>query len=381
VAVKILVAPCAYKGTIAASEMAIVIAAGIREAALTHDWQCEIKLSPVADGGDDTLACLQLASGGELVYRTVSGPVSEMLQAAYLHAGDTAIVELAQASGIAHLAPGQLAPLTAHTFGTGQLIADAISAGAKNLVITLGGSASTDGGTAILSALGARILNSSGCAISGGGALGGISYIDLTEFKAKTAEVNVLIATDVTNPLLGELGAAAVFAPQKGASSTEVIRLEEGLHHFAGCLEDYLGISPQRSLRRVAGAGAAGGAGFGLATALGAQAQFVSGFHWLAEKMNLLEKIAWCDGLVVAEGCLDSQSMNGKATGELLHLARRSGKAVIALPAICRLSASEQKLFNAIFATASLRFSPDGQATGESVRQAAKLISAVFSRS
>jgi len=382
-AMKILVAPCAYKGTITASALATAISAGIKSQ--DPAGLIQIELAPVADGGDDTLACLKLAAGGDLIYETVLGPTSKPVSAAYLVSGETACIELAQASGIAHLQAHELAPLTAHTYGTGELIAHAIGGGARNIVITLGGSASTDGGTAILAALGAKLLDKHGnSTIFGGGSLIDIEYIDLALLQEKTRGVTFTIATDVVSPLLSTEGAAAVFAPQKGATATEVILLEQGLAHFANLLEAKMqslpSLSPQTSLRYTPGAGAAGGAGFGLATAL--SAGFVSGFHWLAERIDLMVKLHWCDLVVVAEGCLDGQSLSGKAVGELVQLAAQAGKDVIALPAVTTLSAGEQsKLFNAVYCTAGQPFCAGGEASIESVIEAAKLISGVSSRS
>ncbi len=375
---KILIAPCAYKGTIAASTLATAIEVGINGQTPGLN---QIELAPVADGGDDTLACLQLAAGGELVYQTVSGPTSKPLKAAYLLLKDTACIELAQASGIAHLQTDELAPLTAHTYGTGELIAHAIESGARKIVITLGGSASTDGGTAILVALGAKFLNSQGqSTIFGGGSLTDIEYIDLAVLKEKTAAVSFVIATDVVSPLLGASGAAAVFAPQKGATPQQVLLLEQGLAHFADMLDAATAANKRFSLRDAPGAGAAGGAGFGLATAL--SASFVSGFHWLAERINLTEKLNWCDMVVVAEGCLDNQSLSGKAVGELLQLAKAAGKAVVALPAVTTLSQSDQeKLFSAVFCTAKQPFCQGNQADITSVTAAARLINGVSLRS
>lgn len=367
--VKILVAPCAYKGTLQASDLAKAIAQGLKQGVNTKTRELEIELAPVADGGDDTIACLQLALGGNFVYETVSGPISQPVQAAYLRLGKLAVVELAQASGIAHLQRSELAALHANTFGTGQILARAIADGATSVAIMLGGSASTDGGSAALAALGAKFYDKAGNVIltdgtvCGGGALLAIAHIDIAELRRKVAGVEFLIATDVTNPLLGSQGAAAIFAQQKGANSDEVTYLERSLEHFASVLET--ACQSDKAWRSCAGAGAAGGAGFGLALGLGAQ--FTSGFHWLAEKTNLLEKLNWCDLVVVAEGCLDSQSLSGKASGEILKLAKAAGKIVVALPARSQLTNEQEKLFAAVIATPG----KGNIATLESVSQAA----------
>jgi len=367
--VKILVAPCAYKGTIEASHLAQAIAQGIKESQPSDN--IEIALAPVADGGDDTLACLQLSIPGDLVYSSVIGPVGQPVEAAYWRRQSLAVVELAQASGIAYLQNRELSALRAHTFGTGQVIARAIADGANEIVIMLGGSASTDGGSGVLAALGAEFYDFAGVkmtndAICGGGSLYSVARIDLSALRTNIAGIKFLVATDVTNPLLGPLGAAAVFSPQKGASIEEVIYLEKALEHFAALLEAASNQS-NISWRNHPGAGAAGGAGFGLVVGLGAQ--FTSGFHWLAEKTGLAEKLNWCDLVVVAEGCLDSQSLAGKATGEILKLAQAASKRVVAIPACCQLKPEQAQLFAAVLTTAS-----QNQATLDSVRSAAQLI-------
>jgi glycerate kinase len=387
--VRILVSPCAYKGTLQASDLAQAIAQGITQVFERETEQVdslnfrklEIELAPVADGGDDTISCLHLSLGGNFVYNTVSGPISQPINAAYLRLGRMAVVELAQASGIAHLQENQLAALQANTFGTGQIVARAIEAGATVVAITLGGSASTDGGSAVLAALGAKFYDEAGKAIltdgtvCGGSALLSIAHIDLSELRRKIEGIEFLIATDVTNPLLGSQGAAAIFAPQKGANSEEVEYLERSLEHFASVLEATC--QSDKSWRSFAGAGAAGGAGFGLALGLGAR--FTSGFHWFAEQTNLVEKLNWCDLVIVAEGCLDSQSLAGKASGEILKLARAAGKVVVALPACSQLTKEQEKQFAAVIATAS----QDKLATLDSVKQAAQglfKVSGVFSK-
>lgn len=387
---KILVAPCAYKGTLPASDLARAIAQGIKDgleqkylkAEAETGSKVEIELAPVADGGDDTIACLHLACGGDFVYDTVSGPISQPVRAAYLRMGSLAVVELAQGSGIAYLKQSELAPLRAHTFGTGQILARAIADGAREVAIMLGGSASTDGGSGVLAALGAKFYDALGNPVltsdteCGGGALLAVARIDLTDLKRNVAGVKFLIATDVTNALLGAAGAAAIFAPQKGASAEDVAYLEKSLEHFATILE--IASGGDQGCRSCAGAGAAGGAGFGLALALGAQ--FTSGFHWFAQATDLAEKLKWCDLVVVAEGCLDSQSLAGKASGEILKLASSAGKLVVALPACSRLSREQEKLFTAVIPTSAT----DNTATLDSVRQGAQQFietSDVFSRS
>jgi glycerate kinase len=362
---KILLAPASYKGSIAAHCLAEAMARGCEDlvrADMHHLYgQFDIIKAPIADGGDDTLASLHLVMGGKLFVAEVLGPTGQTVRAAYLQLAElpptraTAIIELAQASGIAYLTENQLQPLTAHTYGTGQLIGYAIAGGARQVVVTVGGSASTDGGTGALSALGAKFLDSSGQAVPlGGGSLLQIAEIDLSDLLLATEGVKFIVATDVTSPLVGPEGAAAVFGPQKGASPADVAILDQGLAHYANLVEKYLAekYHVQRDLaeqemaaetisamRLMPGAGAAGGAGFGFAAML--NAPIVSGFHYLSNLLGLEQKIAWCDLIIVAEGRLDRQSLTGKGVGEMIGLALQLGKKVLALPARCQLTAAE----------------------------------------
>ncbi len=330
---RILVCPCSYKGTISALELAQAIAEVLAEKGHSSE------LAPFADGGDDTLACLQQVRGGEFVYKEVSGPTGIKGLSRYLKFPDHAVVELAGASGIALLQEGQFDPLGAQTEGFGQLIRFAIEAGARQIFLTVGGSASTDGGTGALRMLGARFLDGDGFDIAAGGAaLLSLSRIDLAELKTLTRGCSFTVISDVHNPLTGPDGAASVFAPQKGANAAEVALLDRALAHFADCLEAALG----RRGRDLPGAGSAGGAGFGLSMVL--DAPIVSGFDWLSQELHLPEKLERCQAVVVAEGRIDSQSLSGKSVGRLIELARRRGCLVYGLPALVEPGLSAEKL-------------------------------------
>jgi glycerate 2-kinase len=362
--VNILVAPCAYKGSIQASTLAQAIDRGLGLAG-------QVELLPMADGGDDTLCCLKLSIGGDFVYAMVQDALGRRHQAAYLQAGRRAYVELAQASGIAGLE--RLDPLNAQTYGTGELISLAMEQGAEEIVIFLGGSASTDGGAGALAALGGQIRDGQGNDIVGGGNLGSVAKIDLQPVLSRASQIRFIVATDVVNPLLGPNGAAAVFGPQKGADPAQVELLDRALAHFADCLEAAVstGITASCNRRNEPGAGAAGGTGFGLGVGLGAE--IVSGFEYLAEVSRLGDKLAWADAVVVAEGALDEQSLSGKATGEILKLARARGKKVWALPACCKLSEQSRGLFDRIIETAQ-----GSQAQVADVELAAGLLRAAY---
>ncbi len=355
---KILIAPASYKGSIAAHILAEAMERGCRELLLGDMHHLygdfEIVKAPIADGGDDTLVAVHQVLGGKLMSSQVTGPTGLAVTAQYLQLGEEegglAIVELAQASGIAHLQQNQLRPLTAHTYGTGQLISRAIAGGAKKVVIMIGGSASTDGGTGALSAMGAKFLDSEGRAVTlGGGGLLQIVRIDISELLRTSTGVEFVVATDVVSPLSGEAGAAAVFAPQKGANAADVILLDQGLAHLASLVEGQLSerlsqatgrsVGSFSDLARLPGAGAAGGAGFGFAAMLGAE--IVSGFHYLSQLLGLEQKIAWCDLVIVAEGRLDRQSLSGKGVGEVIQMAAQMGKTVLALPALSALDEAD----------------------------------------
>jgi len=320
---KILVAPSAYKGTLTADEVAHAIAAGI--ASVRPDAQ--IICAPIADGGDGTLAAIHAAVGGKVETVAVTGALGDAVEANWLQLDDLAVVELASASGIAAIAAEKLRALDAHTIGTGQVILRCLEQGLDDIVVCVGGSASTDGGAGLLCALGAKFLDGAGMPLAlGGGALLQIESCDLDEL-ARWRKVQFRVATDVTSPLLGVHGAAAIFAPQKGASVTEVALLDAGLTKYADVLERATG----RCARSVAGSGAAGGTAFGLACALGAE--ILPGFTWLSSLMQLEAKVLACDLIITAEGCLDHQSVTGKATGELAKLCQRHGKPLWVVPA------------------------------------------------
>ncbi|MBK9143672.1 MAG: glycerate kinase [Candidatus Melainabacteria bacterium] len=327
---KFLVAPSPYKGTYRAGELADAIGSGIRRAIPQSLTRC----LPLADGGDGTIEAIAGVLGGKLESLTVPGPTGAMVEAAWLCLGEAgAVVELASASGIAHL-NGALAPLDASTIGTGCLLADCLDKcqgrDIENIVLTVGGSASTDGGTGILQALGARFLDGQGRDLRGCGRnLEMIETIDLDSLSplATICATKLLIATDVTNPLLGDLGAARIFAPQKGADPRTVELLEKGMRNFADRLESTTG----RSARAAEGAGAAGGVPFGLMAALGAR--LVRGFSYLDGLLGIEAAVAGADIVVTAEGRLDSQSLGGKAAGELAALCRKHRRPLWVIPA------------------------------------------------
>jgi glycerate kinase len=321
---KILVAPSAYKGTLDADQLAQAIASGVRSV----QPETLIVCAPIADGGDGTLAAIHAGAGGTFETVEVMGALGDPHAARWLKLDELAIVELASASGIAAISPERLRALDAHTIGTGQVIMHCLERGMKDVVICVGGSASTDGGAGLLSALGARFLDRYGNPlVAGGGALLQVASCDLHMLN-RWSDVRFRVATDVTSPLLGASGAAEVFAPQKGASQAQVMWLDAALAKFADVLEKASG----RIERSTPGSGAAGGTAFGLACALGAE--IMPGFAWLSRLLRLEEKIAASDLVITAEGRLDHQSIEGKATGELAKLCLAHGKPLWVVPAI-----------------------------------------------
>ncbi|MFE9424813.1 glycerate kinase [Kitasatospora sp. NPDC006697] len=308
---RVVIAPDSFKGTVTASEAARALAAGWR----TVRARDELTLRPMADGGEGTLEAVAAAHpGAEL--RTVegcTGPDARPVRGQYaLLPGGTAVVELATASGLPLMA--RPAPLTATTRGTGETIAAALDAGATGLIVALGGSASTDGGAGLLTALGLRLLDGDGLPLpGGGGALGRAHRVDRTALRPAPPG-GVRLLTDVTNPLLGPDGAAAVYGPQKGAGPLEIAELERGLARLA----ELFGGDPEHP-----GAGAAGGTAYGLSALWGARS--LPGASTVADLLRLDAALADADLVITGEGRFDATSLRGKAVGEVLARAERAG--------------------------------------------------------
>jgi glycerate 2-kinase len=325
----VLIAPDKFKGTLAAAEVAAHVAAGMERA---RPGLRTVRV-PVADGGDGTVDAAESA-GYRRVVLSVSGPTGEPVRAAFAVGEGTAIIESAQAAGLGRLPGGVPAPLAASSHGVGELVLAAAGVGAKRIVLGLGGVASTDGGAGLVTALGARLLDESGAELPpGGAALARLSRIDLSGFR-ELAGTEVIVATDVDNPLLGARGAAAVYAPQKGASPRDVACLELGLTCWADVAERALG----RASRDRPGAGAAGGLGFAALAFLGATTR--PGIDLM---LDLVSFSAWLDGarlVVTGEGAIDTQTLHGKAPVGVARatVATAPGVPVIAVAGTCSLS-------------------------------------------
>jgi glycerate 2-kinase len=307
--VRILIAPDSFKGSIDAAGAAAALAAGWRSVRPDDD----VASVPLADGGEGTLQLLASADATARWHQSpVTGPDGRTVTACWLDRDDAAFIELAQASGLPLMAVPD--PLGAQTTGTGELIARALDAGARRIVITLGGSASTDGGTGALAALGARFLDADGRELpAGGGALARLASADLAALRHPPAG-GVACLTDVRSPLLGRRGAAATFGPQKGADDAQVRLLEAGLARLA----QVLGGDPE-----AAGAGAAGGTAYGFAAAWGAAIS--PGASEMCRLAGLDRELRHSDLVLTGEGRYDASSGDGKITGTVLAAATAAG--------------------------------------------------------
>jgi glycerate kinase len=270
---------------------------------------------------------------------TAAGPTGDPVRTHYARRGDIAVVELADVSGLVRVPRGRPAPLTATSRGVGEVIAAAVGAGCRRIVVGIGGSASTDGGAGLVQALGARLLDAGGGEIGPGGAgLAGLASIDLAPLRALMSGVEVTVASDVDNPLTGPLGAAAVYGPQKGADATQVALLDRALGHFAELVSTATGVDH----RDTPGAGAAGGVGFALLALLDAELR--SGIDLVLELVDFDERLSGVDLVITGEGSLDEQTLHGKAVS---GVAARSAARGIPVIAVCGRSTLEAAVLSA----------------------------------
>ncbi|GHB16897.1 glycerate kinase [Streptomyces viridiviolaceus] len=320
---RVLVAADKFKGSLTAVEVAERVAAGLRR--VVPDLGVEAL--PVADGGDGTVAAA-VAAGFDRREVRVAGPLGDEVTAAFAVRGDTAVVEMAEASGLQRLPAGVLAPLTASTYGSGELLRAALDAGARTIVFGVGGSATTDGGAGMLSALGARFLDADGEPVApGGGGLASLASADLSGLDPRLSGVELVLASDVDNPLTGPKGAPAVYGPQKGASPEDVRSLDAALAHFAKVLEQAVG-ARAAEFAAAPGAGAAGGIGYG-ALLLGAR--FRPGIEVMLDVLGFAPALERADLVITGEGSLDEQTLHGKAPAGVAAAARAAGKEVVAV--------------------------------------------------
>jgi glycerate kinase len=320
---RVLIAADKFKGSLTAVEVAERVTAGLRRAAP----ELEVESLPVADGGDGTVAAA-VAAGFARREARVAGPLGQEVTAAFALRGTTAVVEMAEASGLQRLPAGVLAPLTASTYGSGELLRAALDEGARTIVFGVGGSATTDGGAGMLTALGARFLDAEGEPVApGGGGLASVVAADLSGLDPRLASVDLVLASDVDNPLTGPKGAAAVYGPQKGASPDDVEALDAGLVRFVGVLEQAVGARAV-ACAGAPGAGAAGGIGYG---ALLVGARFRAGIEVMLEVLGYGAAVERASLVITGEGALDAQTLHGKAPVGVAAAARGAGRGVVAV--------------------------------------------------
>lgn len=321
---KVVIAPDSFKESLSALEVAEAIERGFRQIFPQVQY---VKL-PMADGGEGTVDSMVAATGGEIVRVTVTGPLGQPVQAFYglLGEGETAVIEMAAASGL-HLAPkAQRDPRMTTSYGTGELIKTALDRGVKTIILGIGGSATNDGGAGMMQALGARLLDDNRQALPpGGAALAQLAYIDLSGVDPRLQQVSITAACDVDNPLCGANGASAVFGPQKGATPEMVTQLDAALRHYGTLLEQATG----REVINAPGAGAAGGMGAALLGMLNARLR--PGIEIVIETLQLEEALRDADLVITGEGRLDSQSIHGKTPIGVARVAKRFGLPVIGI--------------------------------------------------
>ena len=321
---KIVIAPDSYKESLSALEVASAIEAGFREIFPEADY---VKI-PVADGGEGTVEAMVAATQGNIVRLTVTGPLGKPVEAFYGLSGDerTAFIEMAAASGLELVPAAQRDPLITTSFGTGELIKDALDRGVDHIIIGIGGSATNDGGSGMMQALGAQLLDEHGKEIAyGGGALPQLAHIDIGQLDARIKECRFEVACDVSNPLTGEKGASAIFGPQKGATPELVQQLDKALEHYATLIHRDLDID----VLHIDGGGAAGGMGAALHAFC--QAELRSGIEIVTEALGLAEQVKDADLVITGEGRIDSQSINGKVPIGVAKVAKQFNKPVIGI--------------------------------------------------
>jgi glycerate 2-kinase len=321
---KIVIAPDSYKESLSAAEVADIIEAGMREVFPAAEY---VKL-PVADGGEGTVDAMVDAFQGRRLSVTVTDPLGRQVQAGYGLSGDgsLAIIEMAAASGLALVPPSLRDPRITSTEGTGELIRAALGSGARNLILGIGGSATNDGGSGMLRALGVRFLDAAGHDLpAGGAALSQLARIDVSGLDPRLAQCVINVACDVNNPLTGENGASAIFGPQKGATAEVVRELDAALHHYAEVIRMQLG----RDVEHIPGSGAAGG--MGAAMVAFTPARLRPGSEIVMEAVKLDAAVADADLVITGEGRIDSQTIRGKTPHGVATVAKRHGKPVIGI--------------------------------------------------
>ena len=321
---RILLAPQEFKGSLSANQVVEAMADGVRRVRP----EATIDRVPLADGGPGTVEAVVAATDGRYSVARVEGPLGAPVDARWGRIGDgaTAVIEMASASGLLQLGPDQLDPRRAGTFGTGELIRAALDARVQRILIGLGGSATNDGGAGMASALGARFLDDDGDALPpGGAALARLARIDTHALDPRLATVDIVVLADVSNPLLGPDGASSIYGPQKGADAAAIAELDRALRNYADIVARDLGVE----ITTIRGGGAAGGLGAGLVAFTGAR--IVSGIDYVAEAVDLRQRLATADLSITGEGRLDRQSTFGKTVAGVAGLALDVGTPCLAI--------------------------------------------------
>ena len=346
---RVVVAPDKFKGSLTAPQVAARVAAGLSRAAPG----VEVVQVPVADGGDGTLEAA-LSAGFRRVPVRAEGPTGEPVDTAYAERDGVAVVELADVSGLRRLPGGRLAARAASSYGTGQVIRAALDAGCRRIVLGIGGSASTDGGAGMVQALGGRLVDTGGGEVGrGGAALVAVRSLDLAGLHPALKQAEVVVASDVDNPLLGPRGAAAVYGPQKGASPADVAELDAALARWADAVHRATGIASAET----PGAGAAGGVGFAALAVLGARLQ--PGIDLILDLVRFREALPGARLVICGEGSLDAQTLHGKAPAGVAAAARSVGIPAVAVAGRSLLSAAELEPAGILAAYALSDLEPD----------------------
>lgn len=361
---RVVIAPDSFKGSLSAWAAAAAIERGVKRAAPN----CETVLLPLSDGGEGLVESLVEATNGTYHEFHIMGPLGEPVWAklGVLGDGETAVIEMAQASGLTLIPEEERNPLLTTTYGTGELIRLALDLGCRHLIIGLGGSATNDGGAGMAQALGVRLLDSAGDSLGLGGAeLARLASIDVSELDPRLNNVKIQVACDVTNPLTGPQGASAVYGPQKGATPKMVEQLDQALANYAEVIRKDLGID----VEPVPGAGAAGGLGAGLLAFL--RAELVSGIELVLNTVNFRAAVDTADLVFTGEGKLDAQSAYGKVPIGVARACKPMGIPVVVLAGSVELDT--QPMYDdgitACFAVANGPMTLE-----ESMDQAAKLL-------
>ncbi|MBM3926240.1 MAG: glycerate kinase [SAR202 cluster bacterium] len=367
---KVLIAPQAFKGSLSGPQVAQAIQQGV----LQVFPQAQCHLLPIADGGDGTLEALIHASGGRTFTSQATGPLSEPVEAHWGVMGDgkTAVIEMAQASGLVLVPQGRRDPRHTTTLGTGELIKEALDKGYRCFIIGIGGSATNDGGAGMASALGVRFLDKQGYELPPGGLpLATLDSIDVSNLHPVLGQARITVATDVTNPLCGPQGASAVYGPQKGATAPMVEALDKALQRYADVIKKSLG----KDLAHRPGAGAAGGLGAGLMAFTGAELR--SGIDIVCDALDLDRKLEGASLVITGEGRIDASTVFNKAPIGVARRAKAKGVPVIALAA--SLGEGYQEVYkHGIDAIACIADRP--MPIRESIRRAHDLVAAAAER-